>query len=673
MDRLPLVYTGRLQDLLFEQDSMMIQDRLSAIFSSPEESTPRVISSIRPAPPTLQTGRIRMPFRYRLKWIHFKSRFSDRARSLLSRARGRTSRVSPFWRVLGLALLLVTLAGCGPFGISVEYGDPDSDPQVVTTDLEGTGDSITPPEITVEVTPIGPVSDPDVPELVWVPFTSGPETMGGVVVVRPDMVGFEPSPVDFAMYWDYSGGTGKLAYASEFWHPARGSNRSVSDLWVYNYDTGEASEWLPDNVARALWSPLQAGRFSDQRLAAAIYNTEEGQFDLALVGGPGQIEWLANCASETFSWSPDGTQLAYVAYDYNNANDVPEECEGVFIVSPEHKTVTRISGPLKIYGGWVGSRPIWAEGQDVLLFPGASPETLFYVIPLDGSGAFEIDPEATLASTGQEYLPSPQHNLWSPEHRSLIGQTEGMLDPWGVWVYTFAEDMRSVEDAYRIDWGEYGHDILLLGWWDEGDSVLLRDITNTTDQNPFGVAMVWSLSDRYAFELGFTRAQIEVPLYPPQARSGVEEIDRIIDAFFGQKYESRKPLTRTLTAACTTTEFAVGPPLCREGQAEGTRVEVFPYRQGRGSRYATPEELDDLLQFPLGGIYAVYRIPQDGFEETWWPRGEYGIMFVSAEGDLGVELIVEGGQVVRIEFWPITPVEALTGWEPDYILPPVTP
>jgi hypothetical protein len=67
----------------------------------------------------------------------------------------------------------------------------------------------------------------------------------------------------------------------------------------------------------------------------------------------------------------------------------------------------------------------------------------------------------------------------------------------------------------------------------------------------------------------------------------------------------------------------------------------------------------------------VYKIPEATFKETWWPAGEYSVVFASAEDDLGVEVVIEGGQVVRIEFWPLTPVEVLNGAEFEYLLAPL--
>jgi hypothetical protein len=558
--------------------------------------------------------------------------------------------------------VLSALAGCGPFGSDLEEGVDVAGPATPALAPTASGATGTPePEATAAPTrEIGPA----VPDLVWLPFSSGLDESHSVLVVRSDQVGLEPSPVDFSLYWDYSALTGRLAYASEFWHAAEGSNRSVSDLWVYDFASGKANQWVPDNVGRASWSPMREGQPEPQRLAAAIYDTEHGRYDLVLLDGPFQSQLLASCASPSFTWSPDGSQIAYTAYP---AEGAPAECQGVFLVSVNDGLVTKISDQLALSGGWIGDRPVWADGQGALLFAGYTPESIFWVVPLAGTGAFQ---PALAPDIGEELPPVPMQAIWSSEHRSLIGQTEGMADPFGVWAYTFSQDLRTIEQAYRVNWGEYGHDLILVDWWVPGESVLLRDITNTSDLNPLGVAAVWDIGERSAFELASSRPVIEVPVHSPEVRTGVEPVDRVIQIFLGLAFDQRKDLIRTLSTGCTTTEYFVGPPLCRAGQAEGTPVEVFPYRRYRASHYAAPDELEALLRFPLGGLYAVYKVPESGFEESWWPAGEYSVVFVSAEGGLGVEVTIEGEQVVRIEFWPLTPVEVLNGAEFEFLLPP---
>jgi hypothetical protein len=41
-----------------------------------------------------------------------------------------------------------------------------------------------------------------------------------------------------------------------------------------------------------------------------------------------------------------------------------------------------------------------------------------------------------------------------------------MTDPLGVWIYSFSDDLRTIEQAYRANWGEFRHDLILVDWWD---------------------------------------------------------------------------------------------------------------------------------------------------------------------------------------------------------------
>jgi hypothetical protein len=330
------------------------------------------------------------------------------------------------------------------------------------------------------------------PDLFWTLYASGVDENNNPIVMDDGRIGFRPSPVAFQLFFDYSPINGRLAYASEFWHPAEGSNQAVSDLWVYHYGSDQASQWLSDNVGRALWSPTGGA------LAVAVFNPALGIYELGTVGSDGRVDVLASCASTSFSWSPDGSRIAYEAGGGVDDPSPPEACQGIYIINMNDRSVEKISDQPPSTGGWHGDQPIWAEGHDTLLLTFASPESVFAVAPLDGSGAFTVTKSDSIAI---EYLPNPLQTVWSQKHNSVVGQTEGMFDPYGVWVYRFSDNMRVVEDAYRITIDGQEPQLILIGWWEPGESVLLRDISNTSAENPFGRALVYSLSDRSWFPL----------------------------------------------------------------------------------------------------------------------------------------------------------------------------
>lgn len=603
---------------------------------------------------------MKITFLIRLKWIRFKFWLSDlfsiqHERRFIDRDAGKLGGV--------LLIAAVLLTSCGSFQIGVEpTGTPvvDSTPPAPTT----VEPEATPAEMQTQTAH----ADRPGPDIYWMPYGSGLFESDDVIMAEDGVVGFSESPVTFELFYDYSPSSGRIAYGSEFWHAAANSNRAVSDLWVYDFTSEQAHQLLADNVGRALFSPrLASGRSSD-RLAAVVFSPDRGVFDLALVESDGSLDVLAECASPGFSWSPDGSMIAYEAWTDPEEEPTRGECEGVFVVSIDDRSVTKLSEQPPSTGGWHGDQPIWAEGQDALLLTYASPESVFAVVPLDGSGAFLVDKAESIPV---DYLPNPMFSLWSEEHNSVIGQTEGMFDPFGVWVYQFSQDMRTVQDAYRITVDGRELDLQLIGWWEEAESVLLRDITNLSELNQFGRAIAWSLEDRSWQPVPDNTAPIEVRLHKDDVRSGVVAVDQAIEAFVDGDRGDRLALLEMISAECVAEQFGVGPPLCPAGTPAGTELVVFPYRVYRGTEFAAEGELAALVDFEINGLYAVHPISGE-FEDAWWPAGDYRIVFASPDDDHAVEVIVDqDGRIVRIEFREQTPVEVLYGYSGDFIIPPV--
>lgn len=599
-------------------------------------------------------------FKFRIKWIRFKSWLS----TLLSIERERPfvdRDINRFGGFLIVAVLL--LSGCGSFQVGVEQT-----PEPATA---VSSERTASPEPTVEDEGSEPVSDgfngPG-PDLFWVAYAAGVGGGDEVIQVDDGVVLYSESPVQFALFFDYSPETGQIVYGSEFWHAAQGSNVSVSDLWVFDYATGEESLLLSDNVGRVLFSPSPDPRDRSANLAAVVYNIDTGGFDLGIVGENGELDVLATCASPSFSWSPDGSQIAYEARDYSESQSGPDECQGVYVVSLPDRSVTKIADQPPSIGGWHGGQPIWAEGRETLLIPYSYPDSVFTAVPLDGSGLQKVNLSSSIT---EEYLPQPLLSLWSQEYKSVIGQTEGMMDPFGVWVYRFSDDMRTIDDAYRIQIDGREPELILVGWWNPNESVLLRDITNLSELNPFGRAIVWSLEDRTWREVPTNIPEVEVDLYDDSTRTGNEQIDQAIDVILNGNETDRLAMLEMITAGCVEEEFGVGPPLCPAGTPVGTKLEVFPYRLYRETEFATKDDLSDLVSFDPGGLYAVRPI-MDGFKEAWWPLGAYELLFASEDhaNTIGV-ILDESGSIVRLEFSELTPVELLYGYSGEFILPPV--
>lgn len=162
-------------------------------------------------------------------------------------------------------------------------------------------------------------------------------------------------------------------------------------------------------------------------------------------------------------------------------------------------------------------------------------------------------------------------------------------------------------------------------------------------------------------------------VHPPDTRTGIEEVDAIIDAIVAGGIDARRELVQYTTTGCTTALGLGGPPKCESGEVEGTLVEVFPFLRAEGE-YVRRESIGRVLRFAVEGLYAVYRVPDDAYEEEYWPAGEYGIVFTREEDGLAVTVLVDGGGIVRIDFgWQVgdSPAMVIERSAGELLLPPV--
>jgi hypothetical protein len=113
---------------------------------------------------------------------------------------------------------------------------------------------------------------------------------------------------------------------------------------------------------------------------------------------------------------------------------------------------------------------------------------------------------------------------------------------------------------------------------------------------------------------------------------------------------------RLTQSACTTADGLGGPPKCLTGEDAGTLVEAFPIGGVEG-QFVRADELSQTLALAAESLVGVYRVPQPAVDEDYWPAGEYGLLFATG-GVSPVSLIVEDGQVVRLDFHLLDDPEA---------------
>lgn len=383
-------------------------------------------------------------------------------------------RSSPFLVTVILAIPII-VAGCGTLEVGIETISPPTPfPGNTPTEENIIPTETIPPFPMPSPTVSLSVDFPDVPDLVSIghlaPFGSAEI---GLLVLEDEELALQSSPVEYGILWDYSPQSGKLAYSSEFFHGAKDDKASISDLWVYDYQTDTSKKWLDDNVTRAAWAP------DGEHVTAAVYNPVTERIDLVLVSSPDQVEVIAECASLLFSWSPDGDKLAFVnALAWLNFG-LDETCLGTYLVTfpngfsgaePVVSRVSDFSG--QEFGGLhLNDKPLWDLEQNALIYP----DQPFWVVPLDGSPAFI--PQMPGDQDPME-IPRPFGSLWNSQLNQLIGNVDtGPAGFGGVWVYQFSDDLSQIESFYRIGDVPEGDNsfITLVDWWDQGESILVLD------------------------------------------------------------------------------------------------------------------------------------------------------------------------------------------------------
>lgn len=139
----------------------------------------------------------------------------------------------------------------------------------------------------------------------------------------------------------------------------------------------------------------------------------------------------------------------------------------------------------------------------------------------------------------------------------------------------------------------------------------------------------------------------EAGFYPLSTRTGVADIDVILAAVESRDPQQVRDLLRFNTIPCTTADGLGGPPKCRDGEADGALVEVFPFLGGEGS-YLYKENVDAWAGVDVTRLYAIYRNSENIYSDEFFPAGEFSILFLSEDNFPGVALQVTDGQIVRI-------------------------
>lgn len=149
----------------------------------------------------------------------------------------------------------------------------------------------------------------------------------------------------------------------------------------------------------------------------------------------------------------------------------------------------------------------------------------------------------------------------------------------------------------------------------------------------------------------------EATVIPPQPKvsvqeqtgsTGIAEIDTIIDTVLAGDPQEELRLLQFSSLACTHTDGLGGPPKCREGEAEGTIVEAFPFLGPEG-HHARRNDMNDWAGIRASDLYAVYRVSEQVYSDNAYPAGEYAIVFLVENEDYFVTAQVSDGKIVRLD------------------------
>ena len=137
--------------------------------------------------------------------------------------------------------------------------------------------------------------------------------------------------------------------------------------------------------------------------------------------------------------------------------------------------------------------------------------------------------------------------------------------------------------------------------------------------------------------------------HPLSTRTGNAVIDSILEAVASGDPQELRSLVEFTDAVCTQLEGLGGPPKCREGEAEGTPVEVLSFLSSEG-HFLRKDEIEQWGGVNASGIYAVYEVNAAVVSsEQYYPVGNTVVLLVGdTEQDATAVRVGETG-IVRVD------------------------
>jgi hypothetical protein len=125
-------------------------------------------------------------------------------------------------------------------------------------------------------------------------------------------------------------------------------------------------------------------------------------------------------------------------------------------------------------------------------------------------------------------------------------------------------------------------------------------------------------------------------------------VDKVLAAIESDDTQELAARISYTMAPCTRAEGLGGPPKCRDGESEGTMLEVLPFLGSEGS-FIRKSEINTWNGVSGYSLYAIYRVSENTDAEEYYPSGEYAVLLVSSDGKNAVSLRVGYDGIVRVD------------------------
>ncbi len=161
--------------------------------------------------------------------------------------------------------------------------------------------------------------------------------------------------------------------------------------------------------------------------------------------------------------------------------------------------------------------------------------------------------------------------------------------------------------------------------------------------------------------------------YPQDTSTGISTVDALINARLHNDVDALKNQVQYLMLNCIITPEGIGgPPLCADGEANGTTVDVLPTIFSEGT-FIRRTDIDTHLKAGHYSLLAVYKVTNPTNDPNF-PSGDYGVIFIDEDQPFqnAVNYRINDKGIVRIDYdaWP----DIVTGYDiGEYVLSPLVP